>query len=431
MMNLVIVGAQWGDEGKGKIIDFLARHADMVARYQGGNNAGHTVVLNKKKYVLHLIPSGILHPGKKCIIGNGVVIDPEYLLEEIDYLKKDGISLNNRLIISENANVIFPYHRLLDKLAEEKSKSSKIGTTNRGIGPSYVDKVGRLGIRMIDLLNKEILLEKLERNLPLKNFIIKEYYNNKPFNKYKILKDYLSYGHKLREYIKNTTIIINLAIEKKSNILFEGAQGTMLDIDFGTYPYVTSSNATAGGVCAGTGVSPVFINKVIGVAKAYTTRVGLGPFPTELSHDANKLLRDKGHEYGATTGRPRRCGWFDAVVVNHSRMINGIGSLAITKLDVLSGLKEIKICVGYKYKNKTMKEFPNDLKVLREIKPVYKSVNGWPEDISNLKRYNLLPDNTKRYLEEISKQVGLKISVLSLGPERKQTLILDKNVWKL
>jgi len=430
-MNLVIVGTQWGDEGKGKIIDFLAKDADIVVRYQGGNNAGHTVVLNGKKFILHLIPSGILHPGKKCIIGNGVVIDPEYLLEEIDYLKKNGISLNNRLIISENANVIFPYHRLLDKLSEAESKKGKIGTTTRGIGPSYADKSGRLGIRMIDLLDKEILLEKLEKNLKIKNFIIEKYYNDKPFNKKKLLEDYLSYGNKLRNYIKNTSVLINNAVKSKKNILFEGAQGTMLDVDFGTYPYVTSSNTIAAGACTGTGIPPTFINKVIGVAKAYITRVGAGPFPTELPEESNRFLRDKGNEYGSTTGRPRRCGWFDAVVVRHSKMINGIESLAITKLDVLTGLKEINICIGYKYKNKILKEFPNDLRILKELQPIYKRVDGWLEDISNLKKYDSLPDNTKRYLEQITKLTGLKISIISLGSDREQTLVLDKGIWKL
>src|SRR3989339_2009105 len=339
-MNLVVLGVQWGDEGKGKIIDFIAEAAGVVVRYQGGNNAGHTVVIDGKKFVLHLVPSGILHKGKKCIIGNGLVIDPKYLLEEIAYLKTNGINVDNYLKVSENASVIMPYHKLLDASSENKNKKEKIGTTGRGIGPAYVDKVGRLGIRMVDLLNKRVLAEKLEKNLAQKNFIISKYYGEKPYNKIKLLKEYLGYGRQLRKYIVNTIPYLYKYSESNKRILFEGAQGTMLDIDFGTYPYVTSSNSTAGGASTGSGVGPGAIDRVIGVTKSYTTRVGEGPFPTELDNPCGELLRNKGHEYGATTGRPRRCGWFDAVVSKYSAMVNGFSRILLRKPYVLFGQKK-------------------------------------------------------------------------------------------
>ena len=360
-MNIVVLGAQWGDEGKGKIIDFLAEGAAVVVRYQGGNNAGHTVVIDGKKFALRMVPSGILHKGKKCVIGNGLVIDPKALLEELKYLKKNGIYTGSNLLVSENTNVILPYHKLLDTLNESKSKKGKIGTTSRGIGPAYMDKMGRTGIRMVDLLNARVLKEKLERNLQFKNYVLKNYYRVKPFNKNVLFKEYLGYGKKLKRYIVNTFPFLYEQVLLDKNILFEGAQGTMLDIDFGTYPFVTSSNSTSGGACTGSGVGPNAINKIIGVTKAYTTRVGEGPFPSELSDDFGAMLRKKGNEYGVNTGRPRRCGWFDAVVGRYSAMVNGLTGLAVTKLDVLSGIKELKICVAYNINGKIVKDFPADI----------------------------------------------------------------------
>ena len=428
-MNLVVLGVQWGDEGKGKIIDFLAEAAGVVVRYQGGNNAGHTVVIDGKKFVLHLVPSGILHKGKACIIGNGVVVDPKYLLEEIAYLKTNGINVDNYLKVSENASVIMPYHKLLDASSEKKSKKEKIGTTGRGIGPAYVDKVGRLGIRMVDLLNKRVLAEKLEKNLAQKNFVLSKYYGEKPYNKAKLLKEYLGYGRQLKKYIANTIPYLYKYSKSNKRILFEGAQGTMLDIDFGTYPYVTSSNSTAGGASTGSGVGPGAIERVIGVTKAYTTRVGEGPFPTELNNPCGEMLRSKGHEYGATTGRPRRCGWFDAVVSKYSAMVNGLTGLALTKLDVLSGQKELKICVAYKINGKIYKDFPADMDMLAKAVPVYKTMKGWSEDLTGITGYADLPKNTKLYVKELERLTGVKVSILSVGPDRSQTFILGK-IWE-
>ncbi len=427
-MNIVVLGAQWGDEGKGKIIDFLAEGAGVVVRYQGGNNAGHTVVIDGKKFALRMVPSGILHKGKKCIIGNGLVIDPKSLLEELAYLRKNGIKVGKNLLVSENTHVIFPYHNLLDTLSESKSKKGKIGTTSRGIGPAYMDKIGRTGIRMADLLNKRVLKEKLEKNLEFKNYILTRYYKVKPFNKSKLLREYTAYGQKLKHFISNTFPFIHEQVSLKKNILFEGAQGTMLDVDFGTYPYVTSSNATSGGACTGTGVGPSAINRVIGVTKAYTTRVGEGPFPSELTGPGGDLLRKKGNEYGVNTGRPRRCGWFDAVVGRYSAMVNGLTGLAVTKLDILSGIKELKICVAYRIDGKVVKDFPADMDRLARAVPVYKVMKGWTEDLTQIRHYSKLPQNTKIYLREIEKLTGVKISILSTGPDRSQTFILGK-IW--
>src|SRR3989339_53452 len=428
-MNLVVLGVQWGDEGKGKIIDFLAKEASVVIRYQGGNNAGHTVVIDGRKFVLHLIPSGILHKGKACIIGNGVVIDPKYLLEEIAYLKTNGINVDNYLKVSENASVIMPYHKLLDASSENKNKKEKIGTTGRGIGPAYVDKVGRLGIRMVDLLNKRVLAEKLEKNLAQKNFIISKYYGEKPYNKIKLLKEYLGYGRQLRKYIVNTIPYLYKYSESNKRILFEGAQGAMLDIDFGTYPYVTSSNSTAGGGSTGSGVGPGANGRGVGGTKAYTTRGGERAVPTEPDKPCGGLVRNKGHEYGATTGRPRRCGWFDAVVSKYSAMVNGLTGLALTKLDVLSGQKELKICVAYKIGGKIYKDFPADMDMLAKAVPVYKTMKGWTEDLTGITKYSDLPGNTKRYVKELEKLTGVKVTILSVGPDRSQTFVLGK-IWQ-
>ncbi|RKY33022.1 MAG: adenylosuccinate synthase [Candidatus Omnitrophota bacterium] len=422
-MNTIIVGTQWGDEGKGKIIDILSEKVDYIVRYQGGSNAGHTVVVDGKTYVFHLIPSGILHKSKICCIGNGVVIDPASLLEEIKGLYSADISIEGRLKISWLSHVIFPYHKVLDKLRETKRKN-KIGTTGRGIGPCYVDKISRCGIRMGDLINPKVFREKLKDNLKEKNEIFKKVYGHPGFDFNKIYEEYSGYGRKLSKYIVNVSSLLNKAMEKKKDILFEGAQGTFLDIDFGTYPFVTSSSATAGGSCIGSGISPVKINKVIGVCKAYTTRVGEGPFPTEFSRAFNDFMRNKGSEFGATTGRPRRCGWFDSVMVKESVMLNGIQELAIMKLDVLDGIKSIKICTAYKYKGKLFKELPYDLDALKNIKPVYQELKGWKEQISYIRDYKKLPSRTRDYLLRIQDLLKTKISMVSVGSRRKEIIFI-------
>jgi adenylosuccinate synthase len=422
-MNTVIVGAQWGDEGKGKIIDMLSGNADYVVRYQGGSNAGHTVVVSGKEYIFHLIPSGILHKGKICCIGNGVTIDPESLIKEIRDLTNSGVNINGRLKVSPIAHVILPYHKVLDKLREGK-RSHRIGTTGRGIGPCYADKINRCGIRMIDLLNPKVFKDKLKDNLKEKNEIFKKVYGHKGFSFDSIYSQFLSYGRTVAPYICSTTLLLNLAVEKKKDILFEGAQGTFLDIDFGTYPFVTSSSATSGGSCIGTGIAPTKIDKVIGVAKAYTTRVGEGPFPTEFAPSFAKFIREKGREFGATTGRPRRCGWFDSVMVKEACLINGITELALTKLDVLSGLRDIELAVAYKFKGKTFKQFPDDFEVLTKSKPVYRKVKGWDENITNVNSYKDLPASAKNYVSILKDVCGAKISIVSIGSGREETLFL-------
>lgn len=423
-MNIVLVGAQWGDEGKGKIVDILAKDADYIVRYQGGNNAGHTVVAANKEYIFHLIPSGILHKGKICCIGNGVVIDPAILLKELQDLHSAGINVANRLKISSLAHVILPYHRILDQLRETK-RTHKIGTTGRGIGPCYADKTIRCGIRMVDLLNSRVLRDKLKDNLKEKNEIFKKVYKHPGFSFSRIYKEYLNYGRVFSSYICNTQRLLNGAIAEKKDILFEGAQGTFLDIDFGTYPFVTSSSATAGGACIGSGVSPVQINKVIGVAKAYTTRVGEGPFPAEFPSAFAKVIRDKGNEFGATTGRPRRCGWFDSIMVREAVLLNGISELAMTKIDVLEGLKTVRICTAYKYKGKLFREFPADLQVLKNSKPVYEEMAGWDKTVLNLRRYQKLHPNVKAYLNKLQDILNAKISIVSVGSSREDTIFLD------
>jgi len=422
-MNTVIVGAQWGDEGKGKIIDILSARADYIVRYQGGSNAGHTVVVGGSEYIFHLIPSGILHKGKICCIGNGVVVDPAVLIKEIDDLLLSGIDIDNRLKISSLAHVIFPYHKILDELRESK-RVDKIGTTKRGIGPCYADKINRCGIRIVDLLNWRIFREKLKDNLDEKNIILQKVYRYPKFKFEKIYRDYLNYGKRLSRYICDTHILLNKAVTQKKDILFEGAQGTFLDIDFGTYPFVTSSSATSGGACAGTGISPVKIDKVTGVIKAYTTRVGEGPFPAEFKDDFQKIIRQKGNEFGATTGRPRRCGWFDAIMAKEAVLLNSISELAVTKLDVLDGLEAIKICIGYKYKGKLFKEFPYDLEVIRKAAPVYKEIPGWAGPINKVTRYRSLPANAKNYLSLLQDMCGVRISMISVGSSRDQTIFI-------
>ena len=423
-MNLVVVGTQWGDEGKGKIIDILAERADIIARFQGGANAGHTVVVGEEEFVFHLIPSGILRAGKQCVIGNGVVIDLKALIEEMDYLKGKGVKIEGNLFISENAHLTMPYHKILDQIMDKRRGKGKLGTTGRGIGTTYSDKSARVGIRMIDLLNKETFQQKLEINLEEKNYLLEKFYNRERISKEGILEEYLLYTEKIKDCVTNTSALINQAIDEGKNILFEGAQGTLLDIDFGTYPYVTASNPIAGAVCTGLGIGPTKIESVMGVAKAYTTRVGEGPFPTQFSPEFENGMRLRGKEYGATTGRPRRCGWFDAVVVRHAVRVNGLSNLAITKLDVLDNLEKIKICVGYKYQGGVLEDFPALLKVAQQCEPVYEEMEGWTDDISHIKDYQRLPEKAKRYLERLTELLNTEISLVSVGPKREQTIIL-------
>ncbi|MCX7904339.1 MAG: adenylosuccinate synthase [Caloramator sp.] len=426
-MSLVVIGAQWGDEGKGKITDFLAEGADVVVRYQGGNNAGHTVIANDKKYKLHLIPSGILYEDKLCIIGNGVVIDPKALLDEIEYLRDEGIRVDNKkLLISDRAHVIMPYHKKIDALSEKKRGSKDIGTTGKGIGPCYTDKHERTGIRICDLLNKEVFYEKLKANLEVKNRLIKEIYEDEEMNFDEIYNSYTEYAEKLKDFITDTSVVLYDSIKEGKKVLFEGAQGTLLDIDYGTYPYVTSSHPIAGGVCIGSGVGPTMIDRVVGVCKAYTTRVGKGPFPTELFDETGEYIREKGFEYGTTTGRARRCGWLDLVILKYAARISGLTSLAITKIDTLAGLEKIKVCTGYEFEGRVIENFPASLEDLAKCKPIYKEFDGWDESIQGAKTYEDLPENAKKYLKFIEEYTGVRISIVSVGPERENTIVVGK-----
>jgi len=419
----VLVGCQWGDEGKGKIVDILSENYDIVTRYQGGANAGHTVEVGDNQYILHLIPSGILRNNVKCVIGNGVVVDPIALLEEIKLLKENGINVDGRLFISHNAHLIMPYHKLLDSISESSKK--KIGTTGRGIGPCYVDKYARKGIRIVDLLNRKILERKIRDNLEEKNTLLKKVYEHDGLDADKIINDYIQFDKAIDNYITDVPLMLNNAIRDGKSILLEGAQGALLDVDHGTYPYVTSSSPTSGGACTGSGIPPNKITSVFGIVKAYTTRVGNGPFPTELTNDVGEKLRKEGAEYGATTGRPRRCGWFDAFLVGYSAMINGIDSVAITKLDVLGTFESIQVCVGYKLNGKSLNSFPTDVEQLNNVTLVYESLDGWMEDISECKSYDELPQKTKEYLEFISYQAKIKIEIISVGPKRRQTFTVN------
>ena len=423
MSVTVLVGSQWGDEGKGKIVDILSEKFDIVARYQGGANAGHTVEIGEMQYILHLIPSGILRDGVKCVIGNGVVIDPQALLDEIKILEDNGINVEGRLFISHNAHLIMPYHKLLDSISE--SGKNKIGTTGRGIGPCYIDKFDRKGIRIVDLLNRDVLEKKLRKNVEEKNILLKKLYDDKGFDIDEIIKEYISFDKAIDSYVTDVPLLLNDAIKEGKNILLEGAQGTLLDVDHGTYPFVTSSNPTSGGASTGSGIPPNKIDNVFGIVKAYTTRVGNGPFPTELTDEKGEKLRKEGAEFGATTGRPRRCGWFDAFLVRYSAMINGIDTVAITKLDVLSVFEKINVCVGYKLNGKLLKSFPSDVDRLSSVIPVYETVDGWMEDISECKSYDELPQKTKEYLEFISDQANIKIEIISVGPKRRQTFSMN------
>lgn len=422
MSTVVVIGAQWGDEGKGKVTDFLAERADMVVRYMGGNNAGHTVVVDDREFKLHLIPSGILYPEKMCIIGSGVVVDPAALIKELESLEKQGISTAN-LRISQRAHVIFPYHQKLDQLEEESKGNNKIGTTCRGIGPAYTDKSARVGIRMIDLLDTEDFPELLKANMESKNQVLTEVYSGKALDYSEVLDAYSGYAETLRKYVCDTSILVNDAVQQGKNIVFEGAQGTLLDLDHGTYPFVTSSHPTAAAACLGAGIGPTRIGRVIGVAKAYTTRVGEGPFPTELKDDTGALIRKQGGEYGTTTGRARRCGWFDGVVGRYAVRINGLDYLAITKLDVLSGLEKLRICTGYNYRGDVITEFPASLKVLTECVPVYEDFPGWSEDITKARKLEDLPVQARKYLERISEVSGAPIGLIGVGSRRTQTIL--------
>ena len=419
------MGTQWGDEGKGKIVDHLAQQAQVVVRYQGGNNAGHTVVVKGVESKLNLLPSGILYPGKTCIIGNGVVVDPAHLLKEIAGMQERGIDTSG-LKISNRAQVILPYHRLMDEADEESRGDAKIGTTKKGIGPCYVDKNARIGIRFVDLMDPEEFARRLKINVTAKNRLLTEIFGKEPLDYDKILADYLGYAEKLRPYVTDTIFTLHDAIGRNEKILFEGAQATMLDLDYGTYPYVTSSHPVAGGVCVGAGVGPSAIGKVVGVVKAYTTRVGEGPFVTELHDETGNLIRERGHEYGTTTGRPRRTGWLDTVVVKYACMLSGIDCLAITRLDILDTLPTLKICTGYLYKGKPLHEYPASLKVLDEVEPVYEELPGWQSDITGIRRYEDLPLNARRYVERLSECSGARLGVISVGPDREQTILLEE-----
>ena len=425
MANLIIVGAQWGDEGKGKIVDLFADHFDIVARYQGGHNAGHTVIIGGRRYVLHLIPSGILHPQKMCAIGNGVVVDPVALKQEIEDLAAAGIDCKGRLYVSNRAHVIFEYHRLVEMGDEKRRGEQRIGTTNRGIGPAYEDKMGRRGLRVCDLLNPETLRLRLEENWQAKQSFLASMEDS--WNVDEACEAVGALGKELSEYITDVGEFLNRSIDTGMSVLFEGAQGTLLDIDHGTYPFVSASNSTAGGACTGTGVSPTRIDGVVGISKAYTTRVGGGPFPTELLDDVGAQMRERGQEYGASTGRPRRCGWFDAVVVRYSCLINHLDSLVITKLDVLDELPGIQICTGYRYKGSLLRSFPPEIAVLDECRPEYIAVKGWNQKTAGIQDFHELPALAQDYLKRLSDLVKTDISIVSTGPDREETVIASRH----
>ena len=422
MANTILIGAQWGDEGKGKIIDVLTGHADVVVRTQGGNNAGHTVFLGPKKYVLHLIPSGILRRGKVCVIGNGVVVDPIGLVEEIRGLARLGIQVKKNLVLSETAHLVFPYHRELDAQRELLKGRNKIGTTKRGIGPAYGDKAARVGLRVIDLVNPKRLEEKLAPRIRENNEVLKAF-GATPLSFKEVLAAYQAAGKALKPYVANTVIYLHDAMRKGKHVLFEGAQGTFLDIDHGTYPFVTSSNTTAGGACTGSGVPPHRMDTVVGVMKAYTTRVGEGPLPTE-SKEISDLLHNMGREFGATTGRARRCGWFDAVATRHATMVNGIDELAVTNVDGLDSLDRVRVCVGYRTGRDTFNYVPNDSETLGRCEPIYVDFPGWKQPTMRVRKWKNLPARCRAYLQAIAKFTGAKLAIVSVGPAREQTLFL-------
>ncbi len=424
LANVVVIGAQWGDEGKGKITDLLSGSADVVVRYQGGVNAGHTVVVDNQTFKLHLIPSGILYPDTECIIGSGTVIDPRILIEELDQLESLKISTKN-LMISQTAHVTMPYHRLLDQASEEQRGSQKIGTTGRGIGPTYADKSERTGIRIIDLMETESLPDQLRWTISNKNVILEKLYNLPPLDPEAVIAEYLQYAERLRPHVVDASLKIYAAVQDRRNILFEGAQGTLLDLDHGTYPYVTSSNPVAGGACVGTGVGPTMIDRVIGVAKAYTTRVGEGPFPTEMVDGIGQVLCDRGAEFGTTTGRQRRCGWFDAVIGRYAVRINGLDCLAITKLDVLDGLDEIKVCIAYDIDGERCEHFPSSARTFARCEPIYETVPGWKESTADCRKLEDLPQTALDYLKFLAELMKVPIAIVSLGASRDQTIIVE------
>ncbi|MEK4027470.1 MULTISPECIES: adenylosuccinate synthase [Bacillaceae] len=427
MSSVVVVGTQWGDEGKGKITDFLSENAEVVARYQGGNNAGHTIKFNNVTYKLHLIPSGIFYSDKICVIGNGMVVDPKALIQELKYLHDHNVSTDN-LRISNRAHVILPYHLKIDEVEEARKGDNKIGTTKKGIGPAYMDKAARVGIRIADLLDRQAFEEKLTRNLEEKNRLLERFYETEGFKMADILDEYYEYGQQIKQYVCDTSVVLNDALDDGRRVLFEGAQGVMLDIDQGTYPFVTSSNPVAGGVTIGSGVGPTKINHVVGVAKAYTSRVGDGPFPTELHDEIGHQIREVGREYGTTTGRPRRVGWFDSVVVRHARRVSGLTDLSLNSIDVLTGIETLKICVAYRYEDKVIEEYPANLNILSKCTPIYEELPGWTEDITGCRALSELPDNARHYLERVSQLTGIPLSTFSVGPDRNQTNVI-RSVW--
>ncbi|HLB24927.1 MAG TPA: adenylosuccinate synthase [Nitrospirota bacterium] len=423
MANIVVVGSQWGDEGKGKIVDLLTAEADVVARYQGGNNAGHTVVIGAQQHILHLIPSGILHPGKKCVIGNGVVIDPAALLDEMDGLSAKGIAPEGSLFISKKAHVIMPYHKAIDGASEGRKGGRKIGTTGRGIGPCYADKMSRTGIRMSDLVDEELLREKIRINIAEVNLAFEKLYGLEVYDPEKVFREYAGYGRRLGPFLADTSLLLHNASIGGKDILFEGAQGTMLDVDHGTYPFVTSSSSTAGGACTGTGFAPTKIDGVLGVVKAYTTRVGAGPFPTELTDETGDLIQKRGREFGATTGRRRRCGWMDAVVVRYAARVNGLTGLCLTKLDVLDECAAIRICNAYRYKGEILKEMPCEPEVFAMCEPIYQEVPGWMSSTLGKTSFSELPARAQEYVKRLQHDIGLEFAVISTGPDRDETII--------
>lgn len=428
--NMVVVGAQWGDEGKGKIVDMLTEKADMVVRFQGGNNAGHTVIVNDVKYVFHLIPSGILHSGKTCVIGNGVVVDAEVLLKEIEVLREKNLFRPEDLIISKDAHLIMPYHKKLDLARERLRGRDKIGTTGRGIGPAYEDKVSRCGIRCGDLLNEEEFRRKLKANLMEKNHYLNTILHEEGFEMHEIYHQYMAFGSHIAPHIRNTSKFLDNAIKAGKRILFEGAQGTLLDVDHGTYPFVTSSNTVAGQAACGSGVGPTRIDSVVGVTKAYTTRVGEGPFPTELQGDEAERLREQGGEYGATTGRPRRCGWFDSVAVSYAARINGLDGLIVTKLDVLDTLDKLKICTGYRYDGVMLDDFPSETSLLVDCEPVYEEIDGWKESTQGITDFKDLPSKAKAYIKRIEELTGVKVVMVSVGAGREEVIIVEPGFFE-
>lgn len=424
----MITGTQWGDEGKGKIVDYLAQQADTVVRFQGGSNAGHTVSVNGEEYKLRLLPSGILYKGTHCVIGNGVVVDPQCMLEEMDAMTAKGIDVSG-IRLSNRAHVVLPYHKIIDGIGDEGRGENKIGTTKRGIGPCYIDRDDRIGIRVCDLIDKEEFAKRLKEVLPLKNEILEKLYNHAPLDYNEILAEYEGYAERLKPYVCDTIALLNEEVDAGRKILFEGAQATMLDIDYGTYPYVTASHPISGGVGVGAGIAPKKIDKVVGVVKAYCTRVGEGPFPTEQLNEIGDKLREAGHEYGTVTGRPRRTGWLDACVVRYAGLLSGIDYMAVTRLDILDGFDEIKMCVGYKYEGKDLNEMPASLKVLAAVEPVYETFEGWKTDISGIRSYDELPANARKYVERMAEVTNIGLGIVSVGPNRDQTIVIAKNIF--